>query len=132
MLFCQQRGIVPRASEEVLENKGPINESSVERMTRGKETPILKEDIKECLRTIDNLFEDGFLADQDDTVVEKDVVVAEEEVTENEKEKEEEDFVEKTVTSEEQCNSLAIIVYTRPLQVASPTQTVTNDAGADP
>ncbi|KAK5819571.1 hypothetical protein PVK06_024584 [Gossypium arboreum] len=38
-----QRGIVPCANEEVLENKGPINEASLERMTRGKVLPILKE-----------------------------------------------------------------------------------------
>ncbi|KAK5785427.1 hypothetical protein PVK06_040011 [Gossypium arboreum] len=43
MLLCQQRGIVPRASEEIVENKGPINEASIERMTRGKNAPILKE-----------------------------------------------------------------------------------------
>ncbi|KAH1031306.1 hypothetical protein J1N35_043480, partial [Gossypium stocksii] len=38
-----QKGIVPHAGEEVLENKGPINEAFVERMTRGKDTLILKE-----------------------------------------------------------------------------------------
>ncbi|MBA0761283.1 hypothetical protein Gotri_023954 [Gossypium trilobum] len=43
MLLCQQKGIVPRASEEVLENNGLINKASVERMTRGKDTLILKE-----------------------------------------------------------------------------------------
>ncbi|KAK5785389.1 hypothetical protein PVK06_039971 [Gossypium arboreum] len=36
------------------------------------------------------------------------------------------------VTIEEKCNSLAIVVYTRPFQVASPTQTVADDAGAKP
>ncbi|KAH1129611.1 hypothetical protein J1N35_000989 [Gossypium stocksii] len=34
---------MPCASKEIFENKGPINESSVKRMTRGKDTPILKE-----------------------------------------------------------------------------------------
>ncbi|KAK5836276.1 hypothetical protein PVK06_012050 [Gossypium arboreum] len=43
MLLCQQRGIVPRAGEKILESKGPVNESFVERMTQGKDTPILKE-----------------------------------------------------------------------------------------
>ncbi|KAK5819385.1 hypothetical protein PVK06_024382 [Gossypium arboreum] len=42
MLLCQQRGIMPHAGEEILENNGPINKASVERMTRGKDTPILK------------------------------------------------------------------------------------------
>ncbi|KAK5811646.1 hypothetical protein PVK06_026999 [Gossypium arboreum] len=43
MLLCQQREIVPYAGEEVLENKGPINKASVERMTQGNDTLILKE-----------------------------------------------------------------------------------------
>ncbi|KAK5794391.1 hypothetical protein PVK06_035614 [Gossypium arboreum] len=43
MLLCQQRGIVPCAGEEVLENNGPINEASIGKMTQGKDTPILKE-----------------------------------------------------------------------------------------
>ncbi|KAK5802772.1 hypothetical protein PVK06_030392 [Gossypium arboreum] len=43
MLLCQQRGTVPYDSEEVLENKSPINEASIERITRGKDIPILKE-----------------------------------------------------------------------------------------
>ncbi|KAK5825363.1 hypothetical protein PVK06_020188 [Gossypium arboreum] len=43
MLLCQQRGIVPHAGEEILKSKGPINEASIKRMTRGKDTLILKE-----------------------------------------------------------------------------------------
>ncbi|KAK5785386.1 hypothetical protein PVK06_039968 [Gossypium arboreum] len=43
MLQCQQKGIVPRDDEEVLKNKGPINEVPIERMTRGKDTPTMKE-----------------------------------------------------------------------------------------
>ncbi|KAH1114091.1 hypothetical protein J1N35_007469 [Gossypium stocksii] len=42
MLLYKQKGILPCAGEEVLENKGPINEASIERMARGKDTPILK------------------------------------------------------------------------------------------
>ncbi|KAH1056430.1 hypothetical protein J1N35_034495 [Gossypium stocksii] len=34
---------MPYASEEILENKGLINEASIEGMTQGKDTPILKE-----------------------------------------------------------------------------------------
>ncbi|KAK5846181.1 hypothetical protein PVK06_002453 [Gossypium arboreum] len=44
MLLCQQRGIMPSAGEEVLNNKGQINEAFVERMTRSKDTPILKKE----------------------------------------------------------------------------------------
>ena len=104
-------------------------------------------DIKECMRKIDSLFEDGIFVDQEDIVVKKEVataeeeVVAKEEVAKNEKEKEEEDFVENVdtapesmgvkidnldqtrarpievaeFTSEEQCNSWAIVVYAGPL-----------------
>ncbi|KAK5842346.1 hypothetical protein PVK06_004687 [Gossypium arboreum] len=43
MLLCQQRGIVPHDGKEVLENKGPINKGSIERITREKDTSILKE-----------------------------------------------------------------------------------------
>ncbi|KAK5785459.1 hypothetical protein PVK06_040049 [Gossypium arboreum] len=43
MLLCQQKGIVPRDDDEVLDNKGPINESSIERKTCGKDTPTMKE-----------------------------------------------------------------------------------------
>ncbi|KAK5836077.1 hypothetical protein PVK06_011826 [Gossypium arboreum] len=116
-------------------------------------------DIKECLRKIDSLFEGGIFPDQEDTIVEKEVATTEEEVAKNEKkEEEEEDFVKKIftapesvganidnleqagarpaefteVTSEEQCNSLAIVVYTGPLQVASPTQEAVGDAKAEP
>ncbi|KAK5775724.1 hypothetical protein PVK06_043657 [Gossypium arboreum] len=120
MLLCEQRGIAPHVGEEVLENKGPINEASVERMTHGKDTPILKKvetisdnekeeeskDTEECLQKIDSLFEDGNCTDQEDIVVEKEVAAAEEEVVveveevaKNEKEKEKEDSVEKTVTA---------------------------------
>ncbi|KAH1097109.1 hypothetical protein J1N35_014030 [Gossypium stocksii] len=42
MLLCQQKGIIPHDDEEVLKNKGPINEASIERMTRGKDTPEIK------------------------------------------------------------------------------------------
>ncbi|KAH1056348.1 hypothetical protein J1N35_034413 [Gossypium stocksii] len=147
MLLYQQRGIVPRASEEVLENKGPINEASVKRMTRGNDTLILKE------AKTNKKERDGIFANQEDTIVEKkvstteDEVVTEGEVAENKKEKDEEDFIKKIVTalesvgvnidnleqagvrltevievtSEEQSNSLAIVLYTGPLQVASPT-----------
>ncbi|KAK5825498.1 hypothetical protein PVK06_020337 [Gossypium arboreum] len=105
-------------------------------------------DIEECLRNIENLFED-----EEEIVVEEVVVAEKEEVAKNEKEKEE-DFVENIitipesvganidnleqtgarsvkvaeVTSEEQCNSLAIVSYTGPLQVASPTQTAADNA----
>ena len=83
------------------------------------------------------------------------VIVQEERVTENKKEEEEEDFAEQVVTvpesvgvnignleqtrarpkevaeitSEEQCNSWIIVVYTRPFQVASPTQTAVDGCG---
>ncbi|KAK5802685.1 hypothetical protein PVK06_030299 [Gossypium arboreum] len=43
MLLYQQKGIVPRDDEKVLENKGPINEASIERMTHGKDTLTMKE-----------------------------------------------------------------------------------------
>ncbi|KAK5842239.1 hypothetical protein PVK06_004573 [Gossypium arboreum] len=43
MLLCQQRGIVPCDGDEILENKDPINEAFIERMTRCKDTLILKE-----------------------------------------------------------------------------------------
>ncbi|KAK5819645.1 hypothetical protein PVK06_024662 [Gossypium arboreum] len=43
MSLCRQKGIVPREDKEVMENKGPINEASIKRMTRGTKTPILKE-----------------------------------------------------------------------------------------
>ncbi|KAK5845841.1 hypothetical protein PVK06_002074 [Gossypium arboreum] len=61
MLLCQQKGIVPRDGEEVLENKGQINEASIGRMTHGKDMAILKE------------------AETKGTVVEKEVVAIEEE-----------------------------------------------------
>ncbi|KAK5775284.1 hypothetical protein PVK06_043157 [Gossypium arboreum] len=38
-----KKGIVPRDDEEVLENKVSTNEVSIERMTRGKDTPTMKE-----------------------------------------------------------------------------------------
>ncbi|KAH1031702.1 hypothetical protein J1N35_043876 [Gossypium stocksii] len=38
-----QKGIVPRGDEEIMDNKGLINEAYVKRMTYGTETPILKE-----------------------------------------------------------------------------------------
>ncbi|KAK5771258.1 hypothetical protein PVK06_047448 [Gossypium arboreum] len=43
MLLYQHRGIVPRDGEEVLENKGPVNEASIERMIPDNDTLILKE-----------------------------------------------------------------------------------------
>ncbi|KAK5775784.1 hypothetical protein PVK06_043724 [Gossypium arboreum] len=43
MSLCQQTRIVPQEDEEIMENKGAINEASVERMTRGTETQIQKE-----------------------------------------------------------------------------------------
>ncbi|KAH1032248.1 hypothetical protein J1N35_044422, partial [Gossypium stocksii] len=43
MLLCLQKGVVPRDDKEVLKNKGPINEASIERMTRGKDTLTMKE-----------------------------------------------------------------------------------------
>ncbi|KAK8283758.1 hypothetical protein V6Z11_D08G110800 [Gossypium hirsutum] len=43
MSLCQQKGIIPRGDKEIMDNKGPINEASVERKTRGTETPVLKE-----------------------------------------------------------------------------------------
>ncbi|KAK5771162.1 hypothetical protein PVK06_047343 [Gossypium arboreum] len=147
-----------------MDNNGPINEASVERMTRGTKILILKRkgtsktkkgkakaDSKETtLHTETSLW-------QEKLVVEVEVVVEEEKVAENDKEKEE-DFVEKVVTapgsvdanidnleqigarlvelakvtSKEQCNSWAIVFYTGPLQVASPTQTTTDDAGVEP
>ncbi|KAK5775718.1 hypothetical protein PVK06_043651 [Gossypium arboreum] len=54
---------------------------------------------------------DGIFADQEDTVVEKEVDATEAEVVAEEEEE--------------------IVVYTRPLQVASPTQTAADDAGAE-
>ncbi|KAK5771891.1 hypothetical protein PVK06_048146 [Gossypium arboreum] len=199
-----EKAFVPREDEEIMENKGPFNEASIKRMTRGIETPILKEagtsktkkgkakvdskrttlyietylwhkmkvvekmvtsisnrprlivasllimqvsdndkdeeskDIEECLCKIDSLFEE---------VVEAKVGAKEEKVVETEKEKVEEDFVEKVVielgsvganidnleqigvrpvevaevTSKGKCNPWAIVVYTRPPQVASHT-----------
>lgn len=44
MLLCQQKGIVSRDDEEVMENKGPINEAFIERMTHGKDKPTMKEE----------------------------------------------------------------------------------------
>ncbi|KAH1039125.1 hypothetical protein J1N35_040868, partial [Gossypium stocksii] len=38
-----QKEIVPCDDEEILDNKGPINGASIERMTRGKDTPTMKE-----------------------------------------------------------------------------------------
>ncbi|XP_016673235.1 uncharacterized protein [Gossypium hirsutum] len=38
-----EKGIMPRDGEEVLNNKAPINEVSIERMTRGKDTSVLKD-----------------------------------------------------------------------------------------
>ncbi|KAH1107708.1 hypothetical protein J1N35_011476 [Gossypium stocksii] len=43
MLLCQQKGIVRRDDEKILENKGPINKASIKRMTCGKDTLIMKE-----------------------------------------------------------------------------------------
>ncbi|KAK5836288.1 hypothetical protein PVK06_012066 [Gossypium arboreum] len=40
--LCQQKGIVPQEDEEILDNKGPINKASVERMTRSTDASILK------------------------------------------------------------------------------------------
>ncbi|KAK5842281.1 hypothetical protein PVK06_004617 [Gossypium arboreum] len=176
-----QREIVPFAGEEVLENKGPINEASIKRITRGNNTPILKEaktsktrkgkaksdkngtnlnvetslwhklkdveemvsdtekekesrELEKCLRKIDSLFDDSIFADQEDTVFEKEIAAAEEEivaeeeeVAENKKEKEEKDFVEMIITAPE-----SMVVYIGPLQVASPTQTTTNNTGTEP
>ncbi|XP_016721754.1 nucleolar protein 58-like [Gossypium hirsutum] len=92
-------------------------------------------DIEECLQKIDSLFEDGIFADQEDIIVEKEVaatkkevVAEEEEVTEDEK-KVEEDSVVNIVTAPD---SIAIMVYTRPLQVASLTQEAADDAGVEP
>ncbi|KAK5785581.1 hypothetical protein PVK06_040180 [Gossypium arboreum] len=44
MLLWQQKGIVPSDDEEVLDNKGLINESFIERMTHGKDTQTMKEE----------------------------------------------------------------------------------------
>ncbi|KAH1097681.1 hypothetical protein J1N35_014602 [Gossypium stocksii] len=43
MSILGKKGIVPWRDEEIMDNKGLINEASIERMTRGIETPILKE-----------------------------------------------------------------------------------------
>ncbi|KAK5803246.1 hypothetical protein PVK06_030889 [Gossypium arboreum] len=43
MLLCQQKGIVPHDDQEILENKGPINKTSIERMTHVKDTLTMKE-----------------------------------------------------------------------------------------
>ncbi|KAK5836301.1 hypothetical protein PVK06_012084 [Gossypium arboreum] len=43
MSLCRLKGIIPREDEEIMENKGPINEACFDRMSRGMETPILKE-----------------------------------------------------------------------------------------
>ncbi|KAH1082641.1 hypothetical protein J1N35_022402 [Gossypium stocksii] len=101
MLLCQERGIVPHAGEEVLENKRPINEASVDKMTRGKETlkkrtsMNAKTSLWRKLKDVEKI--DGIFADQKDIVVEKEVDVAKEEAIIEE----EEDFVEKVVTAPE-------------------------------
>ncbi|KAK5771443.1 hypothetical protein PVK06_047647 [Gossypium arboreum] len=239
MSLCQQKGIIPLGDKEIMDNKGLVNESFFERMTRGIETPILKEErtskirkgkakvdnleqfyfrhiksieplhtfeipsippiirnnehsstnkdfddqdrsvaspsivqvsnnykeeeskkIEECLHKIDILFENGTFAGQEDAAVEKAVaateeeIVAEEKVVEEEKDREEEesdvniiialesvgDNIDNLeldrvrsgevaeITSKEQDNSLVIVVYTRPLHVAFPTQVATDDA----
>ncbi|KAH1063665.1 hypothetical protein J1N35_028652 [Gossypium stocksii] len=42
MSLYQQKKIVPRGDEEIIDNKVLTKEASIERMTRGTETPILK------------------------------------------------------------------------------------------
>ncbi|KAK5772208.1 hypothetical protein PVK06_048487 [Gossypium arboreum] len=102
-------------------------------------------DIEECFCKIDSLFED------------EEIIAEEEKVVEEVKEREEEDSYVNIVTTpesvganidnleldgmrptevaevtnEEQDNSLEIVAYTGPLQVASSTQVVTDDAGAE-
>ncbi|KAK5845391.1 hypothetical protein PVK06_001571 [Gossypium arboreum] len=44
MLLCQQKRIMPRADEEVLENKCSINEAFIERITCGKNKLTMKEE----------------------------------------------------------------------------------------
>ncbi|KAK5772353.1 hypothetical protein PVK06_048638 [Gossypium arboreum] len=142
MLLCQQRGIVPRVGKKILENKGPINEASVERITQGKDTSILKEAETSKIR------KGKAKADSKRTNLNAETSlwhkmkdVKKMEVSEKEKEKEDEDFVEKVittpefvganidnlertgvrpvkvaeVTSKEQCNSWVIVAYTGPL-----------------
>ncbi|KAK8556343.1 hypothetical protein V6N13_064379 [Hibiscus sabdariffa] len=43
MQLYQIKIIVPLEEEEVLDNKSPVNEASIERMTHGKDTPTIKE-----------------------------------------------------------------------------------------
>ncbi|XP_016752685.1 uncharacterized protein [Gossypium hirsutum] len=37
----ESKGIVPHDHDKILENKGPINEASIKRMTHGKDTPTM-------------------------------------------------------------------------------------------
>ncbi|KAK5818850.1 hypothetical protein PVK06_023796 [Gossypium arboreum] len=104
-----QRGILPRAGEEILENKGPINEASIERMTRGKDTPILMEVETSKIRKGKAKVDSANIDNMERTGV-RPVEVAE-------------------VTSKQQCNSLAIVFYIGPLEVASPTKEAADDAG---
>ncbi|KAK5839236.1 hypothetical protein PVK06_008011 [Gossypium arboreum] len=110
---CTARGIMPCVSEEILENKGLINEAFVEIMTRAKDTPILKEvetsktlndkakvDRKGKHECIDIIMAQIEGCQKMDTVVEKEVDATEEEVAEMEK-KEEEYFVEKVIPAPE-------------------------------
>ncbi|KAH1055749.1 hypothetical protein J1N35_033814 [Gossypium stocksii] len=245
-----QKRIVPRAGEEILENKGLINEASVERMTRGKDTSILKEaktsktrrgkakidskrtnmnaetslwrnlkDVEKMVNSINNRqiklvasVEDmkteinwwhphplcrslilrkkrnpgtsmntcqrliaylrmAFLLMKRTLLLRRKLVLQKKKLLQkrklllkNEKllkikmKKKAKTFVEKVVTapesvsanieklertearltevveitSDEQCNSWAIVVYTRPLQVAFPIQTIADDAGVEP
>ncbi|KAK5839154.1 hypothetical protein PVK06_007919 [Gossypium arboreum] len=101
----------------------------IEDITNEKRDLLVKDlDIEECLRKIDSLFEDGIFADQEDTIVEKEVAATEEEVVVEEEEQDRARLAEAAeVTSEEKCNSLAIEVYTEPFQVASPTQEAADD-----
>ncbi|KAH1122224.1 hypothetical protein J1N35_005384 [Gossypium stocksii] len=118
---------MPRDGKEVLDNKGPINEASIERMTRGKNMPIVKEVETSNIRKgktkanskginlnaetslwckmKDVKKMDGIFVDQEDIIIENEVAIVEEvvaegeEVAENEKEREEEDYIVNIVTA---------------------------------
>ncbi|KAK5785022.1 hypothetical protein PVK06_039564 [Gossypium arboreum] len=116
MSLCQQKGIVPRRDEEIIDNKGPINEASVERITYDIETPILKEVGTNTTKKAKAKANSKGTTLHTETSLWHGVSLAK--VAE--------------VTSEKQDNSLEIVVYTGPLQVASLIQEATDDTGAEP
>ncbi|KAK5775676.1 hypothetical protein PVK06_043596 [Gossypium arboreum] len=108
-----QTGIVPCDGEEVLENKGPINEAFIERMTCGKDMPMLKERKLLLKKKKKKLLKMKKKKEEEDSIV--NIFTAPEFVGANIDNLEREgvrpaEIAE--VTSKEQCNSLAIVVYT--------------------